>query len=127
MSNTDLGKLKPGNFVMVEGEPCKVIDIAKSKPGKHGSAKARVEVIGIFDGKKREIMKPADATIEVPIIEKKNAQVVSVSGDIVQIMDLDSYETFELSIPEELKGRIEPGKEVVYWKVGNKSMIKDLR
>lgn len=127
MANTELGKLKPGNFVMVDGEPCKVIEMVKSKPGKHGAAKSRVEVVGVFDGKKREIMKPAGASIEIPIIEKKDAQVVSVNGDIAQIMDLENYETFELSIPEELKGKLESGKEIVYWKVGSRSMIKDLR
>ena len=34
------------------------------------------------------------------------AQVISVMGDKAQLMDLETYETFELPIPEELKGKL---------------------
>ena len=81
--------LKPGSYVMIEGEPCKGVDIAKSKPGKHGAAKVRLEAIGIFDNKKRSLLKPADTDVPQPIIDKKRGQVISVSGDLVQLMDLE--------------------------------------
>ena len=115
---------KPGSYIMIDGEPCKVISMAKSKPGKHGAAKVRLEAVGIFDNKKRSLLKPASATVEVPIIEKKKAQVVSVTGDIAQLMDLESYETFEASVPEEVKEKTQPGAEVLYWKLGNRILIK---
>ena len=121
------GKLKPGNYVMIDGEPCKVVSSTKSKPGKHGSAKVKIEGIGIFDGRRRYLMKPAAATITAPIIDKKKAQVLSVSGDIVQLMDLEDYSTFDASIPEEFKGKIDAGKEVSYWKIGNKIQIKEVK
>ncbi|MCK4883984.1 MAG: translation initiation factor IF-5A, partial [Candidatus Diapherotrites archaeon] len=89
---------------MMDGVPCRVLGITKSKPGKHGSTKARVDGIGIFDTQKRGILKPTDATIEAPIIEKSSAQVVSVSGTTVQLMDLTTYETFDITAPEELEG-----------------------
>ena len=117
--------LKPGHYVMVDGEPCKVLRITLSKPGKHGSTKARVDTSGVFDGRKRSLLKPADSSIQLPIIEKKKAQVISVSGDIVQLMDLEDYATFDASIPEEKKGKIQPGSETGYWKIGEKILIKD--
>lgn len=121
---TDLGSLKPGNLVVIDGEPCKVVSIEKSKPGKHGSAKARVVAIGIFDNVKRSIVGPVDSSIEVPIITKKNAQVVAIT-DTVQLMDLESYEIFETDIPkdEELKEKLEPGVNVEYWEIMGKRMI----
>ncbi len=119
--------LKPGNYVMVDGEPCKIASITKSKPGKHGSTKARIETMGIFDNRRRYILKPTSATVESPEIEKKKAQVVSVSGDIVQLMDLEDYSTFEATIPEEFKGKLDSGKEVLIWKIESRVLIKEVR
>ncbi|MEE9406110.1 MAG: translation initiation factor IF-5A [Candidatus Aenigmarchaeota archaeon] len=123
---TEAGKLKPGSYVVIDGEPCRVVSMIKSKPGKHGSTKARVAGVGIFDGKKRELMRPASSTVEVPMIEKKKAQVLSVEGNIAQLMDLTEYNNFEATIPEEFEGKIEAGGEVSYWKIGERVLIKEV-
>ncbi len=104
--------VKEGRFILIDNVPCKVVDIETSAPGKHGSAKVRITAIGIFDGQKRTLLKPSSADVEAPVITKKRAQVVSVSGNMAQLMDLESYETYELQIPEELKESIKPGAEV---------------
>ena len=104
--------LKIGRYVMIDGEPCKVVEIQSSAPGKHGAAKMRITGISIINGGKYTLMKPSDGDIEVPVIEKKTAQVVSVSGDIAQVMDPVSYEMYELKIPAEIKNQVEAGKEV---------------
>ena len=115
--------LKPGNYVVIDDEPCKVINVSTSKPGKHGAAKARIEAIGLIDGKRREIVKPGSASVDVSIIEKLKAQVLSVSGNSVQLMDMQDYETFECAIPEELQGKLSEGQEVIYWKVLGKRVL----
>lgn len=120
-------ELKPGSYVMIDDEPCKVLKIATSKPGKHGATKARVEAIGVFDDKKRTLLKPTSATCSVPIILKKGAQVISVSGNIAQLMDLADYSMFDAEIPSDLKDRVQPGGEVEYWEIGNRKMIKQAR
>jgi len=125
MATTTIKSLKVGNYVIIDGEPCKVLKINISKPGKHGAAKARVEAIGLIDNKKRQLLKPVDTNVEVPIILKKKAQVVSISGDTVQLMDLEDYSMFETTIPEELKGKLNTGNEIVYWKIGNKILLKE--
>src|SRR3989337_2194407 len=115
----DVGELRVGGYMMIEGEPCRIVDIAKSKPGKHGSAKARIVAIGIFDGVKRSIVSPVDARVDVPMIAKKSGQVISTSKDQVQLMDLETYDVFYAAMPADpdLKGRISAGNEVEYWKV----------
>ncbi|MCK4497187.1 MAG: translation initiation factor IF-5A [Candidatus Aenigmarchaeota archaeon] len=126
----EIKSCKPGSYIIIDGEACKVTSMVKSKPGKHGAAKVRLDAIGIFDNRKRSLMKPAAATVEVPVIEKQKAQVISVSGDIVQLMDLQTYETFECSIPEEFKDKIKSGSEgteVIYWMIGKKKQIKEVR
>ncbi len=119
--------LKVGSYVMIDDEPCKVVKITKSKPGKHGSTKARVEAVGIFNDKKRTLLKPASASCQIPIILKKGAQVVSITGNIAQLMDLGDYSMFEVEIPEDLKEKIHPGGEVEYWEIGNRKMIKQAK
>ena len=121
---------KPGTYIIVDGEACKVNSMTKSKPGKHGAAKVRLEAGGLFDGKKRVVLKPADAAVESPIIDKRKAQVISIQDNIVQLMDLEDYETFETSIPEEFKARLTPGSEgaeVIYWKFEKNILIKEVR
>ena len=93
-------ELQEGSYVMMDDSPCKINHYSTAKPGKHGSAKARVEGKGVFDEKKRSLSQPVDAKVWVPIIERKQGQVVSVSGDDAQVMDLDTYETFTMRIPE---------------------------
>jgi len=94
--------LKEGNYVMIDDAPCQINSYSTAKPGKHGSAKARIEAEGVFDGKKRSLSQPVDAKIWVPIIERKQGQVVSVSGDDMQVMDLDTYETTTMRVPEDM-------------------------
>ncbi len=110
----EVRQLREGGYVVIDDEPCEIISMSVSKPGKHGAAKARIDAIGIFDSQKRSIVQPVTAKIYVPIVERKRAQVISVTGNIAQLMDMETYETFELEIPEELKNKIEPGKEVMY-------------
>ncbi len=121
----DLGTLKVGSYVIVDNEPCRIVDLTKSKPGKHGSAKARVVAIGVFDGVKRSFVKPVDAQVEVPIIEKRSGQVIATMPSSVQIMDLETYEIFETSLPEDekVRGRLTPGVEVEYWRILGRTKI----
>jgi len=119
--------LKPGNYIWYNNKVYKVVSIETSKTGKHGSAKARVEAISL-DGDKIVLIKPTQDPIEVPIIKKIKGQVISVlSGDKVIVMDLDTYETFEAYVSDELKGKISEGQKVVVWDVGDKIVMQAFR
>ncbi len=111
---TEVRNLKEGRYVIIDDEVCAIKAISKSKPGKHGSAKARVDTIGLFDGQKRSIVQPVSAKIFVPIVERKTAQVLSIAGDVAQLMDMADYSTFELPIPEEFRDRVVEGKDITY-------------
>lgn len=115
----DVGSLRVGGYIIVDGEPCRIVGITKSKPGKHGSAKARIVAIGIFDGTKRSFVKPVDANAEVPILDKRSGQIFAVSPSGVQIMDLETYEYLDAPFPEdeELKAKLASGVEIEYWKI----------
>jgi translation initiation factor 5A len=115
----DVGSLRVGGYMIIDNEPCHILDVTKSKPGKHGSAKARIVAIGIFDGQKRQFVKPVDNNAEVPIIDKRAGQVFAVNPNGVQIMDLETYEYVDAPFPEEadLKAKLVSGTEIEYWKI----------
>ena len=106
--------LKVNRYMIIDDEPCKIMSISTSKPGKHGEAKARIEAIGVFDGQKRSVVHPVKHKVHVPLIDKRNAQVLALMGDNVQLMDLETYETFEMRIPDDYKGKLQPGSEISY-------------
>jgi translation initiation factor 5A len=108
---------KPGTTVLWEGVPCTVKSLDMSKTGKHGSMKCRMEVVGVFDGKKRIGVLPGDEKMEVPLVEKKRAQVLSVNGKMANVMDMESFETMDLPVTEELVEKIAPEQQVEYWEV----------
>src|SRR5690606_11771381 len=111
---TEVGKLKEGRYVVIDEEPCKILGISVSKPGKHGAAKARIDAVGIFDGVKRSIVSPVSAKTYVPVVERKSGQVLSIAGNMAQLMDMKDFSNFEITIPEDKMGTIEVGKEFMY-------------
>jgi translation initiation factor 5A len=111
---TEIGKIKEGRYVVIDDEPCRVLGIATSKPGKHGAAKARIDAVGIFDGVKRSIVSPVSAKAYIPVVERKSGQVISIAGNTAQLMDMKDFTNFEIPIPEDRKSIVEIGKEIVY-------------
>ena len=125
-TKTTIKSLKPGRYCVIEGEPCKVLSVTTSAPGKHGGAKARLEAVGIFDNKRRSVVKPASTEIDVPLVDKRVGQVLSISGNIAQLMDMETYETLELDMPkdEELAKKVKEGADIVFWEVMGIKQIK---
>jgi len=114
----ELGALRVGSYIIIDGEPCRIMNYTKSKPGKHGSAKARIVAVGVFDEAKRTLVKPVGAQVEVPIIEKKAGQVIALLPAAVQVMDLETYEIFEAPLPEEeIRSKLASGVEVEFWRI----------
>lgn len=124
---THIGSLKKGSYVIIEGIACVVKDVQTSKPGKHGHAKCRVEAVGLIDEQKKIIVAPAHDKVDVPIIVKKTAQVLSINGDMANVMDMETYETFDLKIEDELKDKVSEGVQVVYWVIINERIMKSLK
>ncbi|MBI2101613.1 translation initiation factor IF-5A [Candidatus Woesearchaeota archaeon] len=120
-------QVQKGSFIILEGVACKVVDVEISKPGKHGHSKVRVSAVGLVDDKKKIVVMPGHDNVEVPIIEKRNAQVLSVHGDAANVMDSETYETFDLKIPEEFKGQVTEGSSVLYWTIMDERVIKQVK
>ena len=110
----EVRELKEGRYLLIDDQPCKILSITTSKPGKHGEAKARIDAVGVFDGQKRSLVHPVKHKIQIPQMDKRKAQVLSTSGEEVQLMDLETFETFHLKVDEELRKKLVAGSETLY-------------
>jgi len=114
--------LQEGNYVMIDDAACEINSYSTAKPGKHGSAKARIDAVGVFDGKKRSLSQPVDAKIWVPIINRKQGQVVAVESDeVAQVMDLETYETITIKTPSDVD--LSPDDEIEYLEMDEQRKI----
>jgi translation initiation factor 5A len=119
----EVRELKEGRYMLIDEEPCKIISISTSKPGKHGEAKANIDAVGIFDKKKRSVVFPVKHRVQVPMIDKRKAQILAVGGNEVQLMDLETFENFSLAVPEEFEGQLHSGEEIMYLVAMERRMI----
>lgn len=60
---------------------------------------------------------PADRMVDVPVVDKKMATVIADMGESLSLMDGETYETFEISKPddEEIASKIELNVQVEVW------------
>ena len=131
---TELGSLKVGSYILLPvsdqptGEPCRITEYDTSKPGKHGSAKARIVAVGIYDGQKRPHVGPVSMQVHVPLIDKRTGQIISIVGSKIQVMDSETFETIDVDmINEELEVTLEQGKDIEYWNVMGRTKIMRIK
>jgi len=128
----DLGSVKEGSYIILDGEPCRIVSREHFKPGKHGSAKVRIVAISILTGSKKSYVSPAESRVDIPIIDKRSGQITTVMDNSVQVMDLQTFEVFETPKPTpeemtELGGQLGPGVEVEYWSMMGKNKIMRIK
>lgn len=119
---------KSGTVILVDGEPFQVKSNDISKTGKHGHAKCRIQASGVFAVDKRKVITvPGHERFEIPNVDKKRAQVLSVSDTTASVMDLESYETIDAPFQEDLREKLEAEKQVEVWDIeGHKKIMRVL-
>lgn len=127
IKHKSVGSLKKGDYIIIEGVACTVTDLAISRPGKHGHAKVNLFAVGMLDGKKRNIVMPGHDNIEVPVIDKRNAQILNMHGNHANVMDIETFETFDMDIPEELQKELKEGMTVLYWQILGDRVMKQIK
>jgi translation initiation factor 5A len=132
---TEIQKLKAGSYLIEDGEPCLIKSIEKSKSGKHGHAKMRIICVGLFDGNKRSLTIPSGHMVDTPEIIKGSAHINFIEDNSLQIMDTESFESFDIPWPDE-PDLVEKLKElqqnadkmshslVEFWDLMGKKLIK---
>jgi len=125
--SVSVGTLTKGSYIIVDDAACRISTMQTSRPGKHGHAKINLMAVGIIDGKKRNLVIPGHDHVDVPIVEKKIAQVLSISGHTANVMNSETYETFDLEIPDDLKGQVIDGVNVLYWEILDSKVMKQVK
>ena len=120
----DATEMRIGSYILIDSVAHQVKKMDVSKTGKHGHAKVRFEAVSAFTGKKKVMVIPGHDKFEVPMIDKRPAQVLSVSGNTASLMDNQNFENFDLEIPEELEGTVSAGSEVEYWLIEDDKLLK---
>lgn len=115
--------LRVGSYVTIEGDHYVIKSMDVSKTGKHGHAKCRFEANSLTGGKKKVMVVPGHERFEVPLIDKRKAQVLSLMGEKVNLMDSENFENLELAVPEDLKGQIQEGGVVEYWDIEGEKIL----
>ena len=100
VKQVSIGTLQKGSYVVMDGAACKVVDIQISRPGKHGHAKSRVSAVGLLDDKKRVIVAPSHDNIDTPIVEKRTAQVLSINGNMANVMDVETFLRLKMNLKQ---------------------------
>ena len=110
----EIRELKVGRYVNIDDEPCKILSISTSKPGKHGSAKANIVATSIFTGAKKSLVGPVSTKCQVPVIDKRKGQVLYTQDNEISILDIETNETVTMEINADHECSIEPGAEILY-------------
>jgi len=96
------GEIKKGMVVYLKDKPCKAGAISISKTGKHGHAKARIEGIDIFTGKKYIDLTPTSHTCYRPRVEQFSYVLTDIDEDgVLSCMTDDGEMREDLNLPDE--------------------------
>lgn len=117
-------EVKVGTNIIVDGKPCVVKKIDISKTGKHGHAKCRIEADGLIDGSRKVFVIPGHDRLEVPMVDKRKGQILSIGDNTVSLMDLESFETIDVPCSEEIKSQLSTNDNVEYWDIEGEKIVK---
>ncbi len=93
--------LKVGGYAMLKNFPCRIVDIAISKTGKHGHAKAAITGLDIFTSKKYEEVYPTSHTIQSFTPKKLIYQLVNLEENQLTLIDDNNNTREDLDLPED--------------------------
>ena len=110
----EIRELKVGRYVNIDDEPCKIVSIDTSKPGKHGSAKANIVATSIFTGAKKSLVGPVSTKCQVPLFYKRKATILYTNGSEVSVLDAETNQEVVIEINDDHECSLEPGAEILY-------------
>ena len=120
---TDVGSVKAGQYVVIQNRPCKVVHVDHFKVGKHGSAKANITGIDIFNEKKMLVNLPTSANIFVPNIKRSIYTVIDADEDgFVTLMDKQGTTRQDLKLPDETENDKIINGRIREWISGGREM-----
>eukprot|EP00602_Paraphysomonas_sp_CaronLab_P004516 CAMPEP_0185037170 /NCGR_PEP_ID=MMETSP1103-20130426/31193_1 /TAXON_ID=36769 /ORGANISM="Paraphysomonas bandaiensis, Strain Caron Lab Isolate" /LENGTH=162 /DNA_ID=CAMNT_0027575019 /DNA_START=91 /DNA_END=579 /DNA_ORIENTATION=- len=75
------GRIKKGSFMLIQGNPCKVLSISTCSSGKHGHSKSHFVGVDVFTDKKMEDIVPTTHNVYVPIVTRTDYVLLNISDE----------------------------------------------
>ena len=91
--------IRKNGHIVIDGRPCKVVDMTTSKTGKHGHAKVHFVAVDIFNGKKMEDLVPSSHNVEVPILERNEYELLNIEDGHVSLLLPDGTSRSDIPLP----------------------------
>jgi translation initiation factor 5A len=119
----DATHARPGTMILIDGDAYLVKSNDISKSGKHGAAKCRIQATGVFVDRKKVLAVPGHERFDVPNVDKRRVQILSFNEQTASVMDLESYETYDVPFHEEVKNDLAEEKQAELWDIEGKKML----
>ena len=120
-------ELERGNYFIYNGEPVRVLRKEVIVVGTHSHSKLKFYIQGLREKGERTVTFQHSDRVEKIEIMRKQGQIISKSGNKVQLMDAVSYETLDSSLPQELADDVNEGDSVTFVDLNGKIEILDKR
>ena len=124
----EISKLGKGRCIILDEKPYRIRDIRNVVVSKHSHTRTKVELEHVFTGEKIEkTLPPHENVREVEIPRKRGQFIARLGEDVIQVMDMISFETFDAVIKEELLKELEAGDEVTFVEFGGVVKVLEKR
>jgi len=120
-------ELERGNYFIYNNEPVRVLRREVIVVGTHSHSKLKFYIQGLREKGERTVTFQHSDRVEKIEIMRKQGQVISKSGNKVQLMDAVSYETLDSNLPQELADDVNEGDNVTFVDLNGKIEILDKR
>ena len=120
-------ELERGNYFIYNGEPVRVLRKEVIVVGTHSHSKLKFYIQGLREKGERTVTFQHSDRVEKIEIMRKQGQIISKSGNKVQLMDAVSYETLDSNLPQELADEVNEGDSVTFVDLNGKIEILDKR
>ncbi|MBS3096764.1 hypothetical protein J4480_04970 [Candidatus Woesearchaeota archaeon] len=120
-------ELERGNYFIYNNEPVRVLRREVIVVGTHSHSKLKFYIQGLREKGERTVTFQHSDRVEKMEIVRKQGQIISKSGNKVQLMDAVSYETLDSNLPQELADEVNEGDSVTFVDLNGKIEILDKR
>lgn len=123
----DVKKLRPGTYILHKDRPWRVLKNQIVVTGTHSHTKNKLELQNVFSGDYESITLPPHDKVEDIQIIRKLGQLLSKAKEKVQVMDMNTYETFDAEISQELFENLNEGDNVTFIEFNGRISILEKR
>eukprot|EP01125_Pyxidicula_operculata_P022773 TRINITY_DN9567_c0_g1_i4.p1 TRINITY_DN9567_c0_g1~~TRINITY_DN9567_c0_g1_i4.p1 ORF type:complete len:157 (-),score=39.49 TRINITY_DN9567_c0_g1_i4:118-588(-) len=110
--------LRKNGFALLQGFPCKIVDMSTAKTGKHGGAKVHLVGTDIFTEKKYEEISGSTVNMNVPEITRNDYQLIDIEdpsdqNSPVTLLDGAGITKEDCHLPNMCESDFELGQKIV--------------